>query len=173
MKNNNGKLSMEIKYLTILEQNPTYTYHSIGDTDSLEPIPDSEITALEIKYNNGNPFPVVLKELLSLAGNFCYVLDYGTADSQDELQQDARKYLNDNISKGYQISRPFFAIDVYGGDHFLFVYLDEGVDDPMVYEACPYQNIDYPHVWLYCIQKTLSQNINDGMKRLLSGYNPF
>jgi hypothetical protein len=72
---------MEIKYLTTLEQNPTYTYQASGNIESLEPITDIEITSLEDTYNKGNSFPVVLKELLSLAGNFCYVLDYGIAEN--------------------------------------------------------------------------------------------
>jgi hypothetical protein len=36
------------------------------------------------------------------------------------------------------ISRPFFAVDMYGGYHFLFVYLDQDVEDPEVYSASPY-----------------------------------
>ena len=163
---------MEIKYLTILQQNPSYTNKTTGFVLKLAPLSDSEITTLQNSYNNGNPFPVVLQELLSLAGNFCYVLDYGPADSQDEFQQDCREFLSNNASKNHMITRPFFALDQYGGDQFLFVYLDEGVDDPTVYQALPYKPAEYDN-WLYSTNGTLSGLINTTMKRFLSGYNPF
>lgn len=161
---------MNIKYLTILEQFPSYTYKT-GNVYSLQPLTDNEISVLQNTYNSGNSFPVVLQELLSLAGNFCYVLDYGPVDSQDEFQQNVREFLTDNAAKGHTISRPFFALDQYGGDQFLFVYLDENVDDPNVYQATPYAKAGKD--WLFATGSTLSNFINKSMKLFLSGQNPF
>jgi hypothetical protein len=163
---------MKIKYLTVLEQNPSYANKITGFVLNLLPLSDNEIISLQNKYNKGNPFPVVLHELLSLAGNFCYVLDYGPADSQDEFQQDCREFLSDNAHKGHIISRPFFALDLYGGDQFLFVYLDENVDDPIVYQICPYKPVGH-NKWLYSTDGTLSGLINVTMERFLNGRNPF
>ncbi|MCR8558958.1 hypothetical protein KXD93_14975 [Mucilaginibacter sp. BJC16-A38] len=128
-----------------------------------------QIIALEASYNGGRPFPTVLRELLYIAGQNCYVLDYGPNDSQNELQEWVRESLLADNDR--QISRPFFAVDMYGGDKFLFVYLDEGKDDPDLYEATPY---DEPEaIWISYINGTLSTLINNRLINILSGYNPF
>jgi hypothetical protein len=66
---------MEIKYLKELELNPTLRNQTI------KPIPESEISELEQLYNDGKEFPLALRELLFLAGSYCYVLDYGIDDT--------------------------------------------------------------------------------------------
>jgi len=164
-------MTIDTKYLTILEQFPSYTYKTTGNTYNLRPLSDDEISALQNTYNGGASFPVVLQELLSLAGNFCYVLDYGPVDSQDEFQQNVRKFLTNNSAKGHTITRPFFALDQYGGDQFLFIYLDESVDDPTVYQATPYAKEGKD--WLFNTGGTITTLINQSMKLFLSGYNPF
>jgi len=54
------------------------------------PISIEEIEALEQKYNNGKLFPKVLRELLYLAGETCYVFDYNALDLMDEMQEHVR-----------------------------------------------------------------------------------
>ena len=63
---------MEINYLKKLQENINIFQYPC------EPISMIEIESLEQTYNSGNPFPKVLKELLFLAGEFCYILDYIT-----------------------------------------------------------------------------------------------
>jgi hypothetical protein len=157
---------MDIKYLTAFTQHPSFT-NTNGIVDTLQPISSDEIAELESSYNNGNPFPVVLTELLYLAGDYCYVLDYGATDSQDDIQQTARDLLTEN---NQEITRPFYVVDMYGGSQFLFVYLDEGKDDPSIYEAQPYTtNGDL----LRATGQTLASLINRRIVRLLSGYSVF
>ena len=103
--------------------------------------------------------------MLYLAGNSCYVLDYGGLDSQTAIQEYSREML---IDRNIQINRPFFVIDVYEyGQQFLFVYLDEGVDDPNVHQMEFSSNVSSE------LGLGLTEYINLGIKKLLSGRNPF
>src|SRR5688572_23641382 len=108
---------MEIKYLQALRDYPS-AYPDKSYKKTIEPISLSEIATLEQLYNNGNPFPAALKELLYLAGDYCYVLDYGMADSQQEMQEEVRERW---AEERQEMTRPFMVIDVYNvNDQFLF-----------------------------------------------------
>ena len=136
-----------------------------------QPISLSEIEELEQEYNNGAPFPKSLKELLYLAGKFCNVLDYGMNKSQKELQIDARSDLPDYDR---EINRHFYVVDVYNaGEQFLFVYLDENQNDPMLYEAYLPQNQYEVRPWVHSLNRTLSEFIDYRLNLLKQGYNPF
>ena len=157
---------MEIQYMQYLRDNPK---SSSGATFSIEPIPLSEIQYLETKYNNGTPFPKSLRELLFLSGKSCYVLDYNIYDSQEELQDEAREWLQ---KYNRSISRPFFAIDVYNaGEQFLFVYLDEG-DDPVVRSAYLPLRDDVQFITNLMNEK-LSHYIKSSIDEIKQGFNPF
>ncbi|GGE98680.1 hypothetical protein [Flavobacterium limi] len=155
---------MNIKYLQHLKDNPiAYT----SDTEiqfKIEGISESEIQQLELTWNNGNLFPQVLKELLFLAGEFCYVCDYGPNDSQQEIQEWIREHMGDN---NRSINRPFYAFDVWGGLNFLFIYLDEG-DNPPVFQAQPYSDDDN---WIEPLQFQTIQSII--IDRVKIGQNPY
>lgn len=164
-------LEMEIQYLTILRDNPV----KIGVTRNFpnRGISEVEITQLEQLYNNGNPFPKALKELLFLAGESCYVLAY-LNDSQQAMQNYVRNQLQ---KRSLEITRPFFAIDVYNSsDQCLIAYLDEG-EDPIVYsvfyEFQDYDGDDYPEVQFITPLKKLSAYINSGIEDVKNGFNPF
>ena len=160
---------MEIKYLTQLNNNRTVDGIS-GFSKTLQPIPLEEIIYLEKTYNADAQFPVALRELLSIAGSYCYVLDYGLNNSQQEMQESARELMNEC---GVSILRPFFVIDVYNAsDQFLFVFLDDDQNDPNVYSACmPVPGIvkEFPRD----LKRTLSSYINRLVGVVLSGQNPF
>ncbi len=118
---------MIIKYLKKLKDNPI-----IGPF-TIKGISETEIQQLEQLYNNGNPFPKVLKELLFLAGDFCSWLDFGAFDSQQEIQDEIRaKLLRVN---GLSILRPHYFIDLSAYSNPVFMHLDEG-DNPPLYQIC-------------------------------------
>ncbi|WP_343534727.1 SMI1/KNR4 family protein [Pedobacter sp.] len=151
---------MEIQYLTYLRDSP------IGNWP-IKPISLSEIEQLETLYNNGDSFPKALKELLFLAGKYCYVLDYGVFDDLQEMQDFVRSEM---AEENKTITRPFFAIDVYNlGDQFIFVYLDEG-DDPPTYELHYYSD---DNDWIWEVTPTLSELINQGIDKVKQSINPF
>ena len=166
---------MEIKYQTALKNNPviTVTTGDIADggsySFSLEPLTLGGIIKLEAIYNSGHQFPASLRELLFLAGKACYVLDYGLYDTQEEMQDDIREVL---VERGVTIlTRPFFVIDVRSGPSiFLFVYLDEGVNDPVIYEANPHTTVSDP---LLSLQASLSTFVNARIDYLLRGVSPY
>ncbi len=115
---------MTIEYLQVLKANPTkgrFTDRGISE---------SEIQQLEQLYNNGSLFPKVLREYLFLAGDFCCWVDGGPYDSQEEMQEVERE----EISWMVTIIRPFYVIDVSSPDAQLIVFLDEGADDPILYQ---------------------------------------
>ena len=157
---------MEIQYLQYLRDNPKRWSSS---TYSIEPIPLTEIEQLETKYNNGKLFPKALRELLFLAGEYCYVLDYNIFDSQEELQDEAREWLQ---KYNRAINRPFFVIDAYNaGEQFLFVYLDEG-NDPVVRQAYLPPRNDVQFI-TNLVNETLSQYIKSSIDEVKQGINPF
>lgn len=158
---------MEIKYLTLLRDNQIIRSKNSDISSVLEPLDEAEITNLEASYNNFLPFPLALKELLSLAGKYCYVLEYGPSFSLKTLQESVRASL---VEYGKSIATPFFAIDVYSGnEQFLFVFLNEG-DDPVVRQVN--LEADGP-TWIRSTKRKLSDYINTLTLRLLSGQNPF
>ena len=160
---------MEINYLQVLRDNPARNPNALGYKAAIDPISLTEITQLELGYNNGNPFPKALKELLYLAGKRCYVCDYGVYHNHHELQQSVRNYMEE---EDRIIDRPFFAIDVYNdGDQFIFVYLDDG-DDPTVYEGHYYDRDDRPD-WICKVYHSLSSYINALIEQVKLGRNPF
>lgn len=109
---------MNIQYLTKLKDNPIEYSEDTNNSFPIQGISEIEIIQLEQSYNNGNPFPKVLKELLFLAGKYCYVCDYGVNDSQQELQDWVREHIQE---RNKIINRPFFVFDVYSGFPFLFI----------------------------------------------------
>lgn len=116
---------MEIKYLQKLSKKTTKSKYK-GIPMSLK-----EIEKLEELYNDGNPFPKVLKEFLYLAGNYCPVLDTGIYHTLQDLQEYVREEL---LEYGKVYTRPFFALETYSGDWCILMYLDEG-DNPDLYHV--------------------------------------
>ncbi|HEY6142178.1 MAG TPA: hypothetical protein VIV55_01945 [Flavobacterium sp.] len=159
---------MNIETLTYLKDNPTLEINQSGSFSTIRGISETEITQLEQLYNNGTSFPKALRELLFLAGEYCFVLDTGWYETQQELQTAVREWL---VKYNKTITRPFFAIDIYGsGEQFLYVYLDEG-DDSFVYQAYLPERTDIEH--FYSLNKKLSEYINGLINTVKQGYNPF
>jgi hypothetical protein len=159
---------MDIQYLKNLDNNKIVST-PLGGTKKLQPISLEEIVSLEEKYNNKKQFPIVLREMLYIAGQYCYLLDYGN-NSQDEIQRNARLLL---AEFGKVLTRPFYVIDVYyANDQFLFVYLDEDQNDPVVYEAFV-PDIPNQSDWISNLDNTLTEFINTGLQNVLNDLNPF
>ncbi len=157
---------MIVEYLKVLSDNPAGRGNSSFSNIA---IGEEEILELEALYNNSNVFPKALRELLYLAGSYCYVLDYGLNETQKELQEFVRTEMQD---EGREMARPFYVIDIYNAsDQFLFVYLDEG-DDPAVYEGHYYDSMHRTH-WITSVDRTLSAYINAMVERTNTGQNPF
>lgn len=153
---------MEMKYLALLQAT---------DKGPLKNMPLSlaSIEYLEDLYNDGIVFPGCLRELLFIAGEYCVVLDYSLCENQEEIQDYANELLNEG---GVKISRPFYAIDFHSdGSQFIYVYLDEESDDPIVNVAyirnipgmSNFQNLN----------KKLSEFIKSRILTLRDGFNPF
>lgn len=103
-----------------------------------------------------------------LGGEYCFVLDTGWYDSQEEMQLATRTWLT---KYNKNITRPFFAIDVYNaGEQFLYVYLDEG-ENPLVYQA--YLPDDHGIETFTNLNKKLSEYINSLIDMIKQGNNPF
>jgi hypothetical protein len=152
---------MNIQYLKSLKDNPTRDGDMTNRPSSMD-----EIISLERQYNNGQPFPKALRELLYLAGAYCIIFDYGLNANQQELQQEAREML---IEDNRTINRPFYAMEVRDGEIFMFVFLDEG-EDPMMHEAVPYLTDER---WNRRLKMTLSQFCDLSIEDVKRGENPF
>lgn len=153
---------MNIQYLIQLRDNPIY----YGKTRnfSIRGISEEQIAQLEQLYNNGNTFPKVLKELLSLAGEYCHVFDYNIHDTQQEVQEWVREDLQET---NRVIDRPFYAFDLY--NDFMFIYLDEG-DNPAIYEAHPFRT---GNDWIRKTTNTIKSLSEKRILRIKEGLNPF
>ena len=157
---------MEIKYLKQLADHPAINFLDSNNPEVLKPLSETEVALLENNYNNRNQFPGALRELLLLAGKDCYVFDYGRHDSL-VLQNSVRNSLTEYSRS---MDRPFFAIDVYGGNSlFMFVYLDEG-NAPGVYQV---DLEEEDHTWIRGLGLTLSSLINNSVIKMLKGISPF
>lgn len=151
---------MTIQYLQLLKEHNKRNFTDEGLTLS-------EITQLEQLYNNGNPFPVILKELLFLAGKFCNYLDYSIYDSQQELQNEERLELQELY--GITIPRPYFFVDLSSNGLPAFIFLDEGDNPPLnQLEKYPTQSNYYRRTG-----GTLQTLIGSRIQNYLDGYNPF
>ena len=152
---------MTIEYLQKLRDNPS-------DGTVIRGIPLTEIAHLEQIFNNGNPFPKVLKEMLFLAGNYCYVLDLGIWDSMQEMQEEERQELLEIDS--VTITRPFFFVCLASTGMGVFMFLDEG-DNPVL---C--QILNHPTQANYYRRMdgvTLKYLIDSRIQDVLNGDNPF
>lgn len=160
---------MNIEILKYLQNNPAAWPGDLEYEGRIKSISLSEIEQLEAIYNNGHPFPKALRELLFLAGDKCYVLNYNIFENQNELQEDPRLWLQENNKT---ISRPFYVIEVSNLDEsFLFLYLDEG-DDPVVRQAYLFDRNDMPFI-TNLVGKKLSQFIRSRIDVIKKGHNPF
>jgi hypothetical protein len=166
---------MNIQYLIELQNNPTLEINNSGHFSTIQGIPISEIEQLEQTWNNGNPFPGALRELLFLAGNFCYVLDYGWfGGCTQQMQVEARQWMTE---EGLErtITRPFYIIEASSYGSFLMVYLDEG-DNPFVRNVCLSHEDEVSLGdlgWLYNTDRTLKNFIDYGIEIVKKGFNPF
>jgi hypothetical protein len=160
---------MDIQYLKNLDNNKIVSTPS-GGMQKLQPISLDEIVSLEEKYNDKKQFPIVLRELLHIAGQDCYLLDYGINETQDEMQMCSRSLLSEYEG---EITRPFFVIDVYNAnEQFVFVYLDEDQIDPIVYQAyLPY--LEDTTEWINTNGRKLSEYVNRKLDLVLNDINPF
>ena len=157
---------MEIEYLKMLRDNPIKVSKVTDYVSEIKGIPLTEIEQLEQTWNNGNPFPKALRELLFLAGDDCYVFSFGINDTQQELQETMRDDMSDN---GKTITRPFYVMDTWSADQYYFVYLDEG-DNPYIYQALPYENSSN---WLKRLDDNIKSKSEHRIARVKRGENPF
>lgn len=114
---------MDIEILKNLKANPKRDPNSSESFEN-KPYTISEIEALELLYNNNNPFPKALREYLFLAGRYCWLLG-GSKEEQIALREQLAYF-------GLEITRPFYVL-YYDGETFDIVYLDEEEDDPKYY----------------------------------------
>lgn len=141
---------MEIDFLSNLSnQPPNENNYAIIRGISL-----NQIEELEELYNNGKLFPKALRELLFLAGDFCYALNRIWYKNQQEIQTASKEWL---LEYNVIIEKPFFVIAAYSiGESFSFVYLDEG-NDPIVHQTYLSNNTK---MVLRNLNKTLSTYVN-------------
>lgn len=162
---------MEIIYLKELQNYPMREPKNPINKFEIQGLSLPEIVELEQNWNSGNPFPKALRELLYLAGTYCYVLDYNVWENQQDMQEMLRMYMQ---RSGHSFSRPFFIVDNYGGGgpgQFLFVYLDEDQNDPKIYEYSS-DAIDRGRVLDRYLGYSLSHLINLGITAVKEGRNP-
>lgn len=165
---------MLIEYLNMLQNNPSLEINRSGQYSTISGISEAEIQQLEQQYNNGTPFPKALRELLFLAGNSCYVLEYGYKESSN-LQQELQEEALESIALfNRTFTRPFYVIESYNGaETITLVFLDEG-DNPMVYSAyLPELKYDNATAWVSSLGKNLKNFISSSIDMVKQGYTPF
>jgi hypothetical protein len=121
---------MQINYLKKLQENPKGSQNE----NPMRGLTLQEIQQLEVLWNNGNPFPVVLKEYLFLGGEYCWVFEM---DSPHELRRSALYQMSIAEPPFTMPSRPYIIIGVNatsGSQQFMFIFLDETAPDPMLYD---------------------------------------
>jgi len=119
---------MKIKYLKKLEENISLAgWRNIGLTID-------EIEALEKEYLVGKKFPKAYREFLFLAGKQTYI-EADIMDWEWMIEEVEERFEQYNIPK---IKRSIWITDqVDQCEQFGFIYLDEDVDDPIIYNCRP------------------------------------
>jgi hypothetical protein len=154
---------MDIEILKNLEANP----HLEPSISVNKPMTLSEIASLELLYNlNGNPFPKAVKELLFLGGNYNWIFG-----SSDEFMQN---FIREEMAEdGLVITRPFLVLYNYD-QSFGFVYLDEGVDNPIYRYVLDWGDPSSPGATTPYVSEdrtaTLSEEIDLRIKALRENY---
>jgi hypothetical protein len=166
---------MEINYLKILQENP----RGSEDENPMRGLSLAEIEQLETLWNNGNPFPIVLREYLFLGGEYCWVFEM---DSPLKLRNAAIYAMNVYPPPFTMPARPYIIIGENassGSEDFTFIFLDETAPDPMLYALNLFEEGQMEANRLQRIESlgiTLSQHIKnsiEGYRRLQSmGYYP-
>lgn len=147
---------MNLKYMKLLEENPM-----IGGDYSIKGLDESQIVALEKKYNLDKKFPLVFREYLLIGGEKGGT---GVVDNDfDWLHEECEEDLE---YCGYSMERPYFVFDRLDGQSSIF-YLDEEDEDPKVYILDPYgkKEGEFPLVRPSFIS-TFSGLINEAIHRI-------
>ncbi|PIF45059.1 hypothetical protein CLU96_2059 [Chryseobacterium sp. 52] len=152
---------MTVEYLKIFLKYPRI------DEDINKGVPEKEIELLEQAYNNSKPFPKVLKELIFLAGNYCFAVDYSIYDSPFEMQDQERLELLE-LHK-LIIPRPFFFICLASYGLPLFIFLDEG-DNPSLNQL---EENPIPEKYFRRVNGTLPELIKLRISNHLKGFSMF
>ncbi|WP_299767422.1 SMI1/KNR4 family protein [uncultured Dokdonia sp.] len=131
---------MEIEYLKLLEKTPK----NKPDGFTNKGVSISEIENLEKKYNKGNRFPKSYREFLFLAGKFCWFFHNG-----GELDELIDYFQRDLLYSKIEMNRPIVIYDTNSSDSYYFMYLDEGVEDPIVYyiTVLPPEELNCEMIW--------------------------
>lgn len=158
---------MNIELLTYLRDNPKLRPQNPNPEDQypIKGLSLETIAELEQKFNNGNPFPKVLKELLYLAGEDCYVLAYDIDPTMKDMQDNVRELFTAYNRPTF--TRPFFVLDVYNfSSGFTYMYLDEGDNPPLYY-------FEFENIKIFNLKCNLVEYINEGIDRVKAGGSPF
>ena len=154
---------MELKYMRELTSIKSYVDFPP------EGLTISEITQLETAYNNGNHFPLALREYLYVAGGFSPVVAIN-ASNLDVLQQRVRGYL---VEYSQQINRPFLAFENWNlSQYFLFIYGDDTAEDPVIWMAYLEPDDSEPN-FLSTDGMTLTEFVNEKISWVKRGLSPF
>lgn len=154
---------MTIKYLNELED---LNYQAVGLTLGNRPLNIGEIVNMEQQYNNSNPFPDVLRELLYIAGRGCPLINLNPSDLQQKIR--GGLYEHRHIT-----SRPFIGFDYRDGSSFSLVYTDENTHDPKVYHVELEHSEDTHTEFLENSGFTLLRLIKMRINEVKQGYNPY
>ncbi len=157
---------MEIKYLKKLKDNPARKGFVNKGLSLID------IQELEVTFNDGNPFPVVLKEFLYLAGGYCCYVQFNGGngginsiiENHNELDEDLLEFYN------VVIDRPHFYLQVESIDYAIFMFLDEG-DNPIINYIL--QEVDPTPSNYFRRASTFPEFINGRIQNVLDGYSSF
>lgn len=128
-----------MEYLNYFQQNPRLNLTNLFETPNT-PLKEEEIKLLEQKWNNNQPFPIVVKEFLSIGGSYNWIFEGGDQESMRNTILSLSKIIN------YRITRPFVAINTSISDpQYFIIFLDENQIDPIVYELNLYTDIELEH----------------------------
>ncbi|MGY3793762.1 SMI1/KNR4 family protein [uncultured Aquimarina sp.] len=119
---------MEIKYLKSFADHPTLA----GWTN--KGLSVAQIQKLETQYLNGVQFPSSYREFLFIAGERTYI-EADILDWDWMIEEAEERFEENNIP---YFERPIWITDqVDACNQFGFIYLDENVEDPIIYNCRP------------------------------------
>ena len=153
-----------IKYLQELQ---TLDYRSLGRSTWVnEPKSITEILFLEQEYNEGKPFPAVLRELLFIAGNGCPLIEL----RPENLQQQIRLAVS---ASSHSIPENYLAFDFLDFSSFSLVYTSQNTEDPKVYHVELSPSEEQHTEFIEDSEFTLLKLLKHRISQVKQGYSPF
>lgn len=151
---------IKIKYFKRLKKNKPILNRNRYPMEKYFPVGCSLNEIKQLEQEKQIHFPKAYVEFLYLAGKSHQLFDAGI-DSEYEILGEIQEAFEEELkTENIEMNRPVWAIDMLDGEQFAFFYLDENLENPIIYRYLN-ENDDFNlnKEVFYSTKNTLSQYV--------------